>query len=53
MAQECPLRCAEEWMRLYIRGTGAGTKATELIFDEEFANERLAKTRGLLVSLVY
>ena len=44
MAQESPLCSTEEWVRFDIRGTGTGSKSTHLVFDEEFSNERFAKT---------
>ena len=51
VAQEGPLRGAEEGVGFHIRGAGAGADAAEFVFDEEFANEGFAEARGRRVSI--
>ena len=46
MAQEGPLRGAEEGVGFHIGGAGAGADAAEFVFDEEFADEGFAEARG-------
>lgn len=49
VAQERPLRVAEERVGFDVRGAGAGADAAEFVFDEEFADEGFAEA-GLEVS---
>lgn len=45
VAQQSPLRVAEEGVGFHIGGAGAGADAAEFVFDEEFADEGFAETR--------
>ena len=47
MTKEGPLGRAEEWVSFHVGRACAGTDATEFVFYEEFADERLAKARGM------
>lgn len=52
MTDECPLCCAEEGMGLDIRCTGSGSKTAVFIFDEQLADQGLAKTVLMLARTI-
>ena len=43
MAEQGPLRCAEERVGFDVRGAGSGAETTHFVFDEEFADEGFAE----------
>ena len=43
VAEEGPGGGAEEGVRFYVGGAGAGAEAAEFVFDEEFADEGFAE----------
>lgn len=47
MTEEGPLGRAEEWVGFHVGRAGAGTDAANFVFDEEFADERLAEAGGI------
>lgn len=47
MTEEGPLSGAEERVGFHIGCAGAGADAAELVFYEEFADERLAEAEGM------
>ena len=47
MAEESPLGGAEERMGFHIGRAGTGTDSAELIFYQEFTDERLAEARNI------
>jgi hypothetical protein len=45
--EEGPLSCAEEGVRFYVGGAGAGTKSAVFVFAEEFTDDGFAESGDL------
>lgn len=48
MSNQGPLRGSEEWVDFDIGRASTGTKSSVLIFDQQLANQGLAKTIGIV-----
>lgn len=44
VSDKSPLRRAEEWMHLDIRGAGSGTQSSVFVLDQQLTDKRLAET---------
>ena len=47
MTEKRPLSRAEEWVGFHIGRASTGADAAEFIFDEEFADKRLAEAKAI------